>query len=118
MRCVSSVVQPQEGAISATSGETELPEGDAFRIAKRLSKRHRGLLKAISDDWARGTNRELKCQPSPPPQSSRMKSVDRLSGPVFTQDPVDVFVRLTRAGKRNREHRGVGEEDGLSIWEP
>ncbi len=58
-------MQPQEGVISATGGETEVPEGDAFRIPKCLSERHRGLLKATSDDWARGTIRELKCQLCP-----------------------------------------------------
>jgi hypothetical protein len=36
-----------------------------FKIPKRLSQRHRGLLGATSEDLARGTVRELKCQLCP-----------------------------------------------------
>ena len=64
-RCVSSVAEPQEVIISAMGGETEAAERGAFRIPKRFSERHRGLLNATSDDWARGTIRELKCRLCP-----------------------------------------------------
>ena len=64
-QCVNSVVQPQEAIISAMGGETEAAERGAFRIPKHFSKRHRGLLNATSDDWARGAIRELKCRLCP-----------------------------------------------------
>jgi hypothetical protein len=62
---VSSVAQPQLVISSAKDGEQEEAESDPFRIPKRLGERHRGLLKATSDDWARGTVRELKCRLCP-----------------------------------------------------
>lgn len=56
----SSVMQQHE-----VDGEREDAERDRFRIPKRLSQRHTGLLEATSDNWERGTIRELKCRLCP-----------------------------------------------------
>jgi hypothetical protein len=58
--CESSVVQQQ-----VLSGNAKDGERGHFRIPKRLSQRHKGLLKATSEDLTRGTVRELKCQLCP-----------------------------------------------------
>ena len=62
---VSSVAQPQLVVSSAKDGEQEEAESGPFRIPKRLGERHRGLLKAATDDWARETILELKCRLCP-----------------------------------------------------
>jgi hypothetical protein len=58
----SSVVQQQDTRLSAKDGERE---NDGFKITRRLGQRHRDLLRATSDDWARGTVDVLKCQLCP-----------------------------------------------------
>ena len=60
----NSAVQPQE-AISSTSGIEEDAAGELFKIPKRLSERHKGLLKATPEDWTRGAIREPKCRLCP-----------------------------------------------------
>jgi len=62
----NSVVEPQEVSSSATEVEQEGDaEGALFRIPKRLSERHSGLLDAMAEDWARALVRELKCKLCP-----------------------------------------------------
>jgi len=62
----NSVVEPQEVGSGATDGEQEEDaEGALFRIPKRLSERHSGLLNATAEDWARAFVRELKCKLCP-----------------------------------------------------
>jgi len=61
-----SVAEPQEVSRGATDGEPgEDAEGALFRIPKRLSERHSGLLDATAEDWARALVRELKCKLCP-----------------------------------------------------
>ena len=61
-----SVAEPQEVSSGATDGEQgEDAEGALFRIPKRLSERHSGLLGATAEDWARAVVRELKCNLCP-----------------------------------------------------
>ena len=61
-----SVVEPQEVSSSTTEVEQEEDaEGALFRIPKRLSERHSGLLNATPEDWARAFVRELKCKLCP-----------------------------------------------------
>ena len=57
-----SVAKQQDIAISAKNGERE---GEAFRIPKRLGERHRGFLRATSEDWERGSVSMLKCRLCP-----------------------------------------------------
>jgi len=60
------VAEPQEVSSGATDGEEgEDAEGALFRIPKRLSERHSGLLDATAEDWARALVRELKCKLCP-----------------------------------------------------
>ena len=61
-----SLMQPQEVSSGATEVEQEEDaEGALFRIPKRLSERHSGLLNATAEDWARAFVRELKCRLCP-----------------------------------------------------
>jgi hypothetical protein len=58
----SSAVEQQDVAISAKDGEKE---DEGFVIPKRLSPRHRGFLRATSEDWEHGTINVLKCRLCP-----------------------------------------------------
>jgi hypothetical protein len=58
----SSAVEQQDTAINAKNGERE---DEAFRIPKRLSERHRGFLRATSDDWERRAVGMLRCRLCP-----------------------------------------------------
>jgi hypothetical protein len=62
----NSAVEPQEVSNSPTVVEqSEDAEAALFRIPKRLNERHRGLLKATAEDWARALVRALKCRLCP-----------------------------------------------------
>ena len=58
----SNAVERYNVAISAKDGEKE---DEGFMIPKRLSPRHRGFLRATSEDWERGTVDVLKCRLCP-----------------------------------------------------
>jgi hypothetical protein len=58
----SSVVQQQDTVFGAKDGERE---NGGFKITRKLGQRHRDLLRATSDDWARGTVDALKCRLCP-----------------------------------------------------
>jgi hypothetical protein len=60
-----SAVQPQEAINGARDEQQEEGEGNLFKIPKRLSGGHRGLLKATAEDWACGAVREPKCRLCP-----------------------------------------------------
>ena len=62
----NSVMEPQEVSSSATEVEQEEDaKGTLFRIPKRLSERHSGLLDATAEDWGRAFVHELKCRLCP-----------------------------------------------------
>ena len=58
------VVQQRVLSGNVEEGEED-GESDHFRIPKRLCQRHRSLLAASSEDFARGTVEEMKCRLCP-----------------------------------------------------
>ena len=105
----SSVVQQQDTVLNAKDGERE---DGGFKITRRISQRHRDLLQAKSDDWARGSVEVLKCRLCPGAEFSNWEDYKRhcdLSEAhplklVFCKHCGDFFAR-TDSLKRHQTNR-------------
>ena len=105
----SSMVQQQDTVFSAKDGERE---DGGFKITRRLGQRYRDLLRATSEDWARGSVEVLKCRLCPGAEFSNWEDYKRhcdLSEAhplklVFCKHCGDFFAR-TDALKRHETKR-------------
>jgi len=61
----STMPQEERTAYSVRNGQPREAQGTLFYIPRQLDRRYRALLKATSDDWARGAIRVLKCRLCP-----------------------------------------------------
>jgi len=64
-RIDSMMPQEEKTANDVENSEQGEAQGTLFYVSRRLDKRCRALLKATSDDWARGAIRVLKCRLCP-----------------------------------------------------
>jgi len=64
-RIDSMMLQEEKTANNVENSEQGEAQGTLFYVSRRLDKRCRALLKATSDDWARGAIRVLKCRLCP-----------------------------------------------------
>lgn len=107
-----NVVGQPEVVNTTEDGDVEDEEGGSFQIPKRLNKRHQRLLKATSDERARGVVRVLKCIICPRSGFSNWgaftRHCDRTEGHlkayVFCKFCGDYFGRKD-SKKRHEKHR-------------